>query len=207
MPEAPLLLAFDTSAAHCAAVLLSGDAVLAEAREDMARGQAERLVPLLDETLAAGGATWRDLARIGVGIGPGNFTGIRISVATARGLALGLSIPAIGVTSLEALAHGTPGPVVTSVDARGDKLYLSDGGAPMVASLDTLPALPRGATCIGHEADAVARACGGHAAASAFGIAGAVARVAMVRPAGGRPAPAYVRAPDAAPARPVPPVA
>ena len=57
-------------------------------------------MPLLEDVLAEAGIGWRDLAAIGVGTGPGNFTGVRISVAAARGLALGLGIPAIGVTRL-----------------------------------------------------------------------------------------------------------
>ena len=91
----PTILAFDTSAAHCAAALLCAGKI--EVRVDeMARGQAEHLMPMLEEVLAAQGLTWADLDAIGVGTGPGNFTGIRISVAAARGLALGLGIPAVG---------------------------------------------------------------------------------------------------------------
>ena len=90
----PLVLGFDTSAAHCAAALLCADRVVAQHAEDMGRGQAERLFPLLEELLAEGGVTWRDLTALGVGTGPGNFTGIRISVAAARGLALSLG-PAV----------------------------------------------------------------------------------------------------------------
>ena len=89
----PLILGFDTSAAHCAAALLCGEQCLAARHEDMTRGQAERLMPLLEDLLAEAGASWRDLARIGVGIGPGNFTGVRIAVSAARGLALSLKIP------------------------------------------------------------------------------------------------------------------
>ena len=77
MPEA-LALGFDCSAAHCAAALLSGGRVLAVQGEPMAKGQAERLMPMLEEVLAEGGATWRDLAVIGVGTGPGSFTGVRV---------------------------------------------------------------------------------------------------------------------------------
>jgi len=84
-----LVLGFDTSAAHCAAALLAGERVLACRAEEMGRGQAERLMPLLEEVLESGGVTWRKLARIGVGTGPGNFTGIRISVAAARGRGAG----------------------------------------------------------------------------------------------------------------------
>lgn len=97
----PVILAFDTSGPHCCAAVLSGDTVRAAVCEDMARGQAERLMGLLEELLAEAGFAWADLDRIGVGIGPGNFTGIRISVAAARGLALGLGIPAVGVSLFE----------------------------------------------------------------------------------------------------------
>jgi peptide/nickel transport system substrate-binding protein len=61
-----LVLAFDTSAAHCAAALLSGDQLIAERHEPMEKGQAERLMPMLAELLAEAGVAWRDLARIGV---------------------------------------------------------------------------------------------------------------------------------------------
>ena len=105
-----LVLGFDTSAAHCAAALLSGDRLIASVTEDMTKGQAERLMPLIEEMLAGAGTGWRDLSLIGVGTGPGNFTGIRISVAAARGLALSLGIPAIGIGAAEALAYGLPRP-------------------------------------------------------------------------------------------------
>ncbi len=207
MPDAPLTLAFDTSAAHCAAALLSGERVLAAAREDMARGQAERLMPLLEEVLRDAGTGWPDLDRIGVGVGPGNFTGIRIAVAAARGLSMGLGVSAIGVSSLDALAHDTPGPVVASVDARGGKVYLSLSGAPVLADLDALPDLPAGATCIGYAAETLAATCGGRSGIPARPLAEAIGRIAARRSPEGRPAPLYVRAPDAAPARPVPPLA
>ncbi|HMO73599.1 MAG TPA: tRNA (adenosine(37)-N6)-threonylcarbamoyltransferase complex dimerization subunit type 1 TsaB, partial [Paracoccaceae bacterium] len=97
-----LILGFDTSAAHCAAALLSGGRVLAAVEEPMATGQAERLMPMLEGMLAAQGLGWRDLSRIGVGTGPGNFTGVRIAVAAARGLALGLGVPAGGGGGVEA---------------------------------------------------------------------------------------------------------
>ncbi|WP_371171299.1 tRNA (adenosine(37)-N6)-threonylcarbamoyltransferase complex dimerization subunit type 1 TsaB [Aliiroseovarius sp. 2305UL8-7] len=123
MPHSPLILAFDTSAAHCAAALLSGDKIIVSRHENMARGQAERLMPLLEEVLAEAQKTWRDLNAIGVGVGPGNFTGIRISVAAARGLALSLGVPAIGVSSLEAQALDAQRPVWSLIDARRDHLY------------------------------------------------------------------------------------
>ena len=90
MASDPLVLGFDTSAAHCAAALVRGDEIFASKALQMSRGQAEHLMPLLEEVLASAGVSWSDLDAIGVGIGPGNFTGIRISVSAARGLALGL---------------------------------------------------------------------------------------------------------------------
>lgn len=86
----PLLLAFDTSAAHCAAVLVRGGRILAARVEAMDRGQAERLLPLLEDLLSEAGFGWPDLDGLAVVTGPGNFTGLRIAVAAARGLALGL---------------------------------------------------------------------------------------------------------------------
>ena len=117
MPDT-LSLGFDTSAAHCAAALLQGDRVLIQRHEDMARGQAERLFPLLEEMLTSAGVDWRDLSVIGCGTGPGNFTGIRISVAAARGLALSLGIPAVGVSVTEAMACGLPRPCRVAIPAR-----------------------------------------------------------------------------------------
>mgnify|MGYP001800916376 CR=1 FL=1 len=101
---AALILAFDTSGPHCTAALTRGEDVIAQASVDMAKGQAEHLMGMLGEVLAAGEVTYQALTAIGVGVGPGNFTGIRISVSAARGLALGLSIPAIGVSVFEAYA-------------------------------------------------------------------------------------------------------
>ena len=124
MAHAPLILSFDTSAAHCAAALLSGDRILATRGEEMGRGQAERLFPMLEDLLGEANVTWRDLTAIGVGVGPGNFTGIRIAVSAARGLALGLSIPAVGVSSFDALREGAEGPVLAAVSAPRGAVYL-----------------------------------------------------------------------------------
>jgi tRNA threonylcarbamoyladenosine biosynthesis protein TsaB len=120
------LLAFDTSAAHCAAVVLSGETVMGLRAETMDRGQAERLFPMLEDLLAECGVAWTDLEVIGIGTGPGNFTGIRIAVAAARGLSLSLGIPAIGVSGLEVLAFGYEGAVRAALPAPREALYLQD---------------------------------------------------------------------------------
>lgn len=129
-PDLPFL-GFDTSAAHCAAALLLRGQVVACCTEPMAKGQAERLVPMIEELLAAQGVAFADLAGIGVGTGPGNFTGIRIAVSLARGLALGLGVPAIGVTGFEAVRHagGLAGPHWVTIDAPRGQVYAQRFGA------------------------------------------------------------------------------
>ena len=205
-----LILAFDTSAAHCAAALVSGGQVLAHRSEEMARGQAERLFPLLEELLSEAGAGWKDLSRIGVGIGPGNFTGTRISVSAARGLALSLGIPALGVSSFEALAHGLPRPLIASVDARAGRLYLqrlADDAAepPLLASHDSLPSawFAPGVQVVGHAAPQLAALLGGQPVPAAAPLAQAIAAIAGARAPerAARPAPLYLRPADAAPPR------
>ncbi len=201
MPDtAPLILAFDTSAAHCAAALLRGDEVLLSALEPMAKGQAERLLVLCNELMDQAGVSVSDLDAIGVGIGPGNFTGIRISVSAARGLALGLGVPAVGVSNFDALRLGTNGPCACAVDARREMVYLqgfdnSDLATPQQYSITDLP--PFEGPLIG---------AGGQA--PAHPIAEAIARLTATRYQNEtvRPAPLYLRPADAAPARDAAPV-
>ena len=190
MPD-PISLGFDTSAAHCAAALLQGDRLLAHRHEDMARGQAERLFPLLEELLAGAGIGWPDLAVIGCGTGPGNFTGIRISVAAARGLALSLRIPAIGVSVTEAMACGLPRPCRVMLPSRPAGVIWQDFGPGFDDSLprqDLPEDLPPGPAWV----------------EPVMPLAEGVARIALARreaPGLPRPAPIYLRPADAAPAR------
>ena len=100
------VIVFDTSDQYIAAALYRGKQKVKAAIEFMNRGQAERLMSSLNELLERSSLNWSDVGKIGVCTGPGNFTGIRISVSAARGLALGLKIPAIGVTSFETTLYG-----------------------------------------------------------------------------------------------------
>ena len=139
MPSDICVLAFDTSAAHCAAALLLSDGTIKTQVEHLTKGQAERLMPMLEELLSEQGVNWSDVTRIGVGVGPGNFTGIRISVSAARGLALGLGVPAIGISTLEAIHHTNPN-ATAAVTAPRDMLYVQKPGAvPELAAADTVP--------------------------------------------------------------------
>ncbi|UYV36185.1 tRNA (adenosine(37)-N6)-threonylcarbamoyltransferase complex dimerization subunit type 1 TsaB [Rhodobacteraceae bacterium D3-12] len=215
----PIVLGFDTSAAHCAVALLQGPETLAHRTEDMTRGQAERLMPLLEETLRDAGLAWRDLAAIGVGIGPGNFTGIRISVSAARGLSLGLGIPAIGVSGLEALTHGYSN-VIACWPAPRDSAYVQAfvaGGDPsprLVRSADDLPIYPAGAlpSLVGPGAETVMALRPESVTDPLFPLPVAIASIAAERLQGvaakdiPAPAPLYLKPADAAPSS-TPPVA
>ena len=216
MPPNPTVLAFDTSAAHCAAALLSDGQVIYRI-DEMARGQAEHLMPMLEEILNQQGLAWGDLDAIGVGIGPGNFTGIRISVSAARGLALGLGKPAIGVSTLEAQAYGLNGTVVSCLDARRDRAYvhvLGDISTPRSPALcdlsaEELPSLnPKSdPKVVGDIADKLAELKPWQQIEPKQTIIEGIAHLATKRihSTKERPAPLYIRAADAAPPKDVPP--
>jgi tRNA threonylcarbamoyladenosine biosynthesis protein TsaB len=194
-------LAFDTSAAHCAAALLTGDRVILR-DEAMPKGQAERLIPMLEELLAEAGLGWSDLKAIAVGTGPGNFTGVRIAVSAARGLALGLGIPAVGVTRLEALAHGLTRPVTVVEDARRGEVYVQrfDQEGPGPARLTGADEVLAGPV--------TGSAAGPAALPPAMPLVEAITRIGAIRAMTPqpRPAPFYLRGADAAPPADPPPV-
>jgi tRNA threonylcarbamoyladenosine biosynthesis protein TsaB len=196
------ILAFDTSAAQCAAALLLPDGLIQRV-EPMEKGQAERLIPLLEELLADGGISWSDLKALAVGTGPGNFTGVRIAVAAARGLALGLGIPAVGVTRLEALAHDLPRPIQVIEDARRGEVYVQDFAkeGPGLARIVAAESIDLSGPVTGSAAGEAARA-------PKMPLAEAIARIGAERAAipQPRPAPFYLRGADAAPPSDPPPV-
>lgn len=209
--SAPLILGFDTSGPACAAALLRGNERLAVAEEAMATGQAERLMPMLEALLAGAGLGWRDLSGLGVGTGPGNFTGVRIAVAAARGLALALQRPAIGVSTLEARALGLPSPVAVVEPARRGQLCLGlPGAAPELTDPTALPARIGALPVTGSAATEAAAVTGSAVLPPAMPLAEAIARIAAARLAAGgqhpRPAPVYLRPADAAPPSEAPPV-
>ena len=188
MPSKSVILAFDTTAAHCAAALLCDGNLLAVRVDPMAKGQAEHLMGMLAEVLAGHGFTWSDLTAIGVGTGPGNFTGIRISVAAARGLALGLDIPAIGVDGFDAAAFDLPRPLTIAIPAPRSMAYVQGYAATGPQAPQLVAMSDIGSAILPGQAD---------------NLIVAVARIAAARSKTPhpRPAPLYVRPPDAAPSR------
>jgi tRNA threonylcarbamoyladenosine biosynthesis protein TsaB len=99
-----MILAFDTSSAACTAALFEGDACIAHSDELIGRGHAERLVPMIAELLDG-----RRADQILVGVGPGSFTGIRVAIAAAHGMAIGWGAELKGMSSLALLAAGATG--------------------------------------------------------------------------------------------------
>ena len=121
--------------------------------EPMARGQPERLVPMIEEVMAEAGLAYDALDAIAVTRGPGGFTGVRIGLATARGLALASGRPVIGLTSFEAVAaaarsrrRGAAGSLAVLIDAKRRDLYLQvfDAALPPLAAPRPWIPRPRG---------------------------------------------------------------
>ena len=121
------VVVFDTSNQYIAAALYRGKQEVQSIIEFMPRGQAEKLMSLLNELLEGAALDWSDISKIGVCTGPGNFTGIRIAVSAARGLALGLEIPAIGISSFEATLLGYGDEELALLPANKGFYYVGSG--------------------------------------------------------------------------------
>jgi tRNA threonylcarbamoyladenosine biosynthesis protein TsaB len=206
-----ITLALDTCVDACSVAILAGDETLAWISEPMHRGHQERLAPMAAEALDRAGLRPAALDRIAVTVGPGSFTGLRVGLAFAKGLALALERPCIGVGTLEALALARAEPfVVACLDARRDRLYLQvfvdrrAVMAPDILDIDAAAArlaeLARGGpmALVGSGAPLIAGALIGAALdAAATPDPAVLARIAADRPAGAMPRPLYLRAPDA----------
>jgi len=143
------VLAIDTALEACAAAVLDTErgAIIAHESLEMVRGHAEALMPLIARVLDRAALRFATLDRIAVTTGPGSFTGLRVGISAARGIALAAGKPAVGLSTLAAyaaplIAADDTLPVVSVVDARHDHVYLQvfgPGGrtvvAPRLASL------------------------------------------------------------------------
>lgn len=207
-----LVLGINTVADACDAALVRDGAVVAELTEPMQQGHDARLAPVIEKLMRDAGIAFADIDRVAVIVGPGSFTGVRVGVAFARGLSLSLDIPAVGVSSLEALdALPLEGRVLGLLVAKrrppartwwGQLIDKGRGAAlPFEATEDELRALAFGADAI----------CGGlvdvpdlgppRIIASPRATAAAAFTARLLDTDLPPPRPIYVREPDATPMR------
>jgi tRNA threonylcarbamoyladenosine biosynthesis protein TsaB len=161
------VLAIDTALAACSVAVLDTEngGIVASESLPMVRGHAEALIPLLQRVMHAAGLTFPDIDRIAVTTGPGSFTGLRVGIAAARGIALAADKPAVGVSTLSAyaaphVADDERFPVVAAIDARHSHVYLqvfAPGGrsftAPRLAPLhEAVRAAAEASSCIAGSA-------------------------------------------------------
>jgi tRNA threonylcarbamoyladenosine biosynthesis protein TsaB len=216
------VLAIDTALTACAAAVLDTErgGLVASESQPMIRGHAEALIPLLARVMETAHMAFSGLDRVVVTTGPGSFTGLRVGISAARGIALAAEKPAVGVSTLSAyaapyLADNELLPVVAAIDARHEHVYLQVfglGGRSLVA-----PRLAPLREAVRAAAAAPARIVGSAALAVAAGLSAAdaapavvdvraapdiawVARIGAALPNGqSPPKPLYLRAPDAQP--------
>jgi tRNA threonylcarbamoyladenosine biosynthesis protein TsaB len=217
-----LILAIDTALDACSAAVLDTDAsnIIAQESLPMKRGHAEALMPLLARVMKASGVAFASLDRIAVTTGPGSFTGLRVGLSAARGIALAAGKPVVGLTTLTAYAapivtENGAHPIISAIDARHDHVYFQvvggDGSSlirPQVAPIDEALAASRfGAPhLVGNAASILAERWPADAPAPfaidvqpAPDIAWVAWLGAAVSPEMAPARPYYLRAPDAKP--------
>ncbi len=122
------VLGIETSTSQAGVALLEGGKLVLARASERPKQSAERLLPMLAELLAEAGWPASSLDRLGVSIGPGSFTGLRVGIACAQGLSLGLGIPLVGVTSLRAMARAIPTSILgvraAVLDARRAEVFV-----------------------------------------------------------------------------------
>jgi tRNA threonylcarbamoyladenosine biosynthesis protein TsaB len=226
-----VILALDTATpATVVGVAAPDGTLLAHRRHDPAPGErpghTHQLLPLAHAALTEAGAQWSDIRRIGAGVGPGTFTGIRIGVATARALAQGLDAETVALSTLRALAlnadPGEQGNVLAILDARRGEAFVAAYDAAGAELLAPAAWTPEQLAHVGELAPGPWQAAGDgavrfRAELEAVGVAvapddadlhrvsaGPLCRLAAEAPPVSRDAlvPEYVRAPDAVPRRP-----
>jgi tRNA threonylcarbamoyladenosine biosynthesis protein TsaB len=219
-----LILAIDTALDACAAGVLDTDAgkLIAQESQAMKRGHAEALMPLIARVIKESGISFAGLDRIAVTTGPGSFTGLRVGLSAARGIALAANKPVVGVTTLTAYAapvvsQNLEQPVISAIDARHDQVYfqaVSGNGSslirPRVGPIEeALGAARFGAPhLVGNAANILADRWPAQAlppikvdALAAPDIAWVAWLGAAVSPNTAPARPFYLRAPDAKPAK------
>lgn len=217
------ILALDTATNACSAAVWMDGAVRARRYETMVRGHAERLVPMLAEVTSEAGLNPKDADLVAVTVGPGAFTGLRVGLAAARGLALAAGAPCLGLTTMEAIAAAVADRadgLVVALDSKRTDLFVQMFGAHGTPVADAVALPPEnlaeaafvhfpGGAALAVAGDAAPRACDllgavgfeARDAAVPFPDAAVLAALAADRWTPGddvpRPAPLYLRPPDA----------
>ncbi len=215
-----LVMGLDTALQRCSVAILQDGAVLAEQSVDMERGHAEHLAPMTLATLLQAGKTIGDFDRIGVVVGPGGFTGVRVALSFARGLVIGTTVEAVGVTSLAALAGNVSAQILIApvVDARRGQVYAALYDASAKTLIEPFVAEPERAMQILRDkaAECAVMTVGSGVALlpdtppgwSPSGVCDQIDAKVVARLAGGAaigaspPSPLYLRPPDAKPPKP-----
>ncbi len=205
-----IVLALDTCLAACSVALMRDGETLGWLSEPTARGHQERLAPMTRDLMAGAGVGFADLDRVGVTVGPGSFTGLRVGLAFAKGLAFALGCPCSGVGTLEALAAGGGiGAKAAIIDAGRGRVYIQlFDGAVSLSGPDILPLETAAARLIEVHGSAEVRLIGPGAELLAGVLPGAIVQAlaapdprAVARLAAEAqltpPRPLYLRPPDA----------
>jgi len=208
-----LILAIDTASVFCAAGIADNDRLLAGANENTGKGHAEYLMGQIGAVMHEAHKNFADIDRIGVNIGPGSFTGVRIGISAARGLALALGKPVVGISAFEALAfeaaqHYKNQSVTVVIEAHRDALYVQDfdtgnraATAPRIDTAEAIAAsLSETSVLTGSGAQKIARLVSRPLASTkptadieTYALLSARKKLA------GSPSPLYMRSPDTRP--------
>lgn len=203
------VLVIDTALEACTAAVFEGDVALAVRSERMARGHSERLGGFVRDAVADAGGGFGAIERIGVTVGPGSFTGLRVGLAFAQGLGAALDRPVVGISTLAALAwtaDAGAGRSAAVIDARRGQVYLQmfhDGrplSPPQAMSTEEAGAILGGTNgswrLTGSGAELLDGGAGGEHTPSPMALA---FLTTSADPATHPPHPLYLRAPDAIP--------
>ncbi len=201
------VLVLDTATTSALAGIAEAGVVLAERDEPDARNAAGRVLLAVDAVLAEAAVPRRSLERVIVGVGPGSFTGLRIGIATALGIARGLGVPLAGVSTLAALRRGAAADAVAAIDARRGEIFAEGAGLDRCALRPAAlaRALAPGTLVVGDGAlryreELEQEGLVVPPTGDPRHRPGTASYLALARFDGGPVEPLYVRAPDAVPA-------
>jgi tRNA threonylcarbamoyl adenosine modification protein YeaZ len=220
--DKPVVLTLDTAGPACQAAVADGPTVLAQRSQTMLRGHGEALVPMVEEVLQQASLAYGDIDRIGVTIGPGSFTGMRVALAAARGFSVTLGIPVVGIGTLEALARtdqlesGLNVVRCVSLDARNGLVYgqrFDANSQPMEqpsaqADLVFAASVPANARLVGPATSVIAALARASGKPVTLGSTAhvpspqALVQLALEGDTDEQPKPLYLKAPDAVAAKP-----